>query len=172
MKFGRTGVPGRAATVLALCLAAGCGNREDASRAFFEQRDQERRQRERILWEEGDKLGDDEIVAIVRESRVGEAGPPVDAWLEGELGARGGQTMFPRWDTQRRGATVFEVVFTTIHLDDDNVIHRIAVQWTVDVLTREVSAPEWSEELEESPAAKTGTERQDSRAESLEGDLE
>lgn len=151
---------------------SGCGDADQYSKEFFAERDEHRREREKRLWEEGDKLKSDEVIALVRQARTGSGGDAIDDWLKSELKALPGQVLFPRWTSKRRGATVFEVLFEAIRITPENAIYRISVLWSIDVLTRKVSEPEWVEVLDEVASHDSVETRQIRRASDLESDLE
>lgn len=109
-------------------------------RAFFQKREQIRADRERVMRQANDVARPGDLFQIVRDSPAPDDQGNTADWLDRQLQAMGGQVMFPRWTTTRRGSNKQDVRFDFVHIDAANNTRRIAYVWPVDVLTMTVGA--------------------------------
>jgi len=124
-----------------LALASGCDRITMEDRAFFDELERNRSQRESALRRANDKVTTDDVIERVKQHQVGEDGETTDAWLRREIARMGGQMLFPRWEAIRRGSNKQEVTFSFVLINDRNQMQRMAYSWQVDVLDMTVEPP-------------------------------
>jgi hypothetical protein len=122
-------------------IAVGCDPITPADRAFFEERDRTRSQREVLLRKANASVASDDVIQQVRQSPAPAGAGTVENWLPREFQRLRGQVMFPRWSAVQRGSNKQEVMFQFILIDEQNQMKRLAYIWDVDVLNMEIGAP-------------------------------
>ncbi|HMO49825.1 MAG TPA: hypothetical protein PKE26_01995 [Kiritimatiellia bacterium] len=152
----RTVYRNRAPNIFAtLCLIAltallvGCEPMLPEDRAFFEQRERDRINREHLMRTASEGVRAQDLIDRVRQHPAPEGEGTVEDWLERQSQALRGQVMFPRWTTSRRGSNKQEISFHFVLIDAQNHMRRLAYSWDIDVLDMTISEPRFAQ-LEES----------------------
>jgi hypothetical protein len=128
---------GVALAVLALCAA--CGPSNDYEKAYFEQRNQESRERE-VFRSKLDGVNEESAaLEMVREATSSSGTNSNQRWVERQLEDAGGNVMFGRWNIYRRGSGKYEVRFTCTLMDDQGQVTRKGYAWTADLVLKIVS---------------------------------
>jgi hypothetical protein len=134
------------------CLLGGCDPISPADKQFFEERDQERAQREAQLRAVNDSVTSDDVIKRVRSSPARDGNGTSEEWLNRQLQEMKGQILFPRWTATRRGSNKQEVSFEFVFNDSQNQMRRLSYTWDVDVLDMTVGIPRFAQ-LEEIASA-------------------
>lgn len=158
--------------LLLLASVAGCGRSKSSAQAYFEAEEQERRQREQVLWQQTESLSPQVVIDMVQNSSAPEGTGKTMDWLTRKLNDTGGQIMFPRWSAVRQGATMYEVDFEYTRMDENNEILKEKVTWVVNALIQQVEAPVWHKDIDREPAARVMEETIERRIEGHEQSLE
>lgn len=132
-----------AASLLVIVGTIACDRIRPEDRAYFEQLEKERAERESVLRRASETVDDSEVIDRVKQHRT-ESGESTEGWLQQQIAAMKGQMMFPRWETSRRGSNKQEVRFSFVFIDTQNRMQRLAYTWQVDVLDMSVGSPQLS----------------------------
>lgn len=121
-----------------LCAVTGCDPMTPQDRAFFDRRERSRSERESIMRQASDGARPEDLFQLVKDSAAPDEQGLTADWLGRQLEALGGQVMFPRWTTTRRGSNKQDIQFDFVHIDESNNTRRMAYTWPVDVLTMRI----------------------------------
>lgn len=78
-------------------------------------------------------------IRLVQQSSAPDGPGTCEDWVQRHLEQLLGNVMFPRWQTQRRAASKYEVTFTYTLVSESNEIRHGGFAWNADLLLRLVS---------------------------------
>ncbi len=160
------------AAVAALLLGAGCGYQSETERAFFQERDAERLQRQEQLQLVTAAVPEEEVLGLVQDHEMADGSGAAGDWVIRQVNALGGQHLFPRWQVFRRGANRYEVRFTYTHLDASNTMTRRGYSWSVDAALKLVGEARELDAEEQARPGRTLGRREEDRIRQHEASLE
>lgn len=128
--------------VAASALFAACAPQTAAERAYFEQKEAERQEKQDLKNKIVEStFKDSDLIALVTSNAAPDSIGTTDDWLKRQIGAIEGQILFPRWKVLRHGNTRYDVQHLFSVIDAQNRIAKRGYQWQVDALVKSVSAP-------------------------------
>ncbi len=151
---------------------AGCDRINVEDRAFFDELERNRSQRESVLRRANDKVTTGDVIERVKQHEVEGKGTTTEQWLMAEIAGMGGQMLFPRWEAIRRGSNKQEVTFSFVLINDRNQMQRMAYSWQVDVLDMTVESPVLSKLAEVASLDQTRNQQAQRRVREHEKQLE
>ena len=114
--------------VLSSCAPSDSGDRQ-GPREFVVERERVRAVRRAMAG-----ATSEQIVQLVKDSRVDEDGPTTGEWLAAQVSQRSLHVLFPRWETERVAPQKYEVTYIYTEIGGDDRIQRRGYHWAVDAV--------------------------------------
>jgi len=130
-----------AAVTLTVTTLIGCDPITPEDKAFFENQERERSQREASLRAASAAVKEEDVILNVQKFKSPDGTGTMQDWLDQQLISLKGQILFPKWSVRRRGSNIQEVTFNFILVDSQNLMRRLSYVWDVDVLDMTVGKP-------------------------------
>jgi len=127
--------------LLGLAVISGCDPISSEDKAFFEDHERERGQREASLRAASSAVREEDVISNVQRFKSPDGIGTMQDWLDRQIIELNGQILFPKWIARRRGSNIQEVTFNFILVDSRNLMRRIRYVWDVDVLDMTVGSP-------------------------------
>lgn len=126
---------------LALLVFGGCGPSSVDERSRADDREGEAEQREALRRALDGGTEEGVAIKLVQAAPAAEGEGTMEKWLQSQAATNGSSIFFPRWEAERRGMGKYEVIFTCNLMREDGLVEKWGVAWSVDILSKMVSAP-------------------------------